>query len=352
MNDQQSLPLVSLVVPVLNEEANIARLYDRLQGICGPLENRYRWELVFTDNHSSDRTFEILTDLAAQDSRIRVLRFSRNFGYQRSILTGYLNAQGDAVIQLDCDMQDPPELIPQMLADWEQGWKVVYGVRRTRQEGGLITPARKVFYRLLNRLSEDPLPLDAGDFRLVDRRVVEELRQLDDAAPYLRGMIAAMGFPQKGFEYDRDARTAGATKFNLRSLVGLALDALFNHSTVPLRLATYFSIAMMGVTLLLAASYFVMRLISADQQLPPGFTTLTLLILFSTTINAFFFGMIGEYLNRIFRQVKRRPLTIVEHELNPLGARSASAGRWASSAVPRPHLTPANAATSRGISAA
>lgn len=335
-NEPRSLPLVSLVVPVLNEEANIPRLYERVCRILKPLESRYRWELVFTDNHSSDRTFEVLGELAKTEPRLRVFRFSRNFGYQRSILTGYLNALGDAVIQLDCDMQDPPELIPQMLADWEQGWKVVYGVRRSRQEGGLITTARKVFYRVLNRMSEDPLPLDAGDFRLVDRRVIEELRQLDDAAPYLRGMIAAMGFPQKGFEYDRDARTAGVTKFNFRNLVGLALDALFNHSTVPLRLATYFSMAMMGVTLLLAASYLVMRFVSADQQLPPGFTTLTLLILFSTTINAFFFGMIGEYLNRIFRQVKRRPLTIVEHELNPLGGLPTFSSRSAPEATSQP----------------
>lgn len=352
MNEQKTLPLVSLVVPVLNEEANIPRLYERLQKIWEPLQDRYRWELVFTDNHSSDRTFEILSEMAVAEPRIRVLRFSRNFGYQRSILTGYLNASGDAVIQLDCDMQDPPELIPQMLADWEQGWKVVYGVRRTRQEGGLITPARKIFYRLLNRLAEDPLPLDAGDFRLVDRRVIEELRQLDDAAPYLRGMIAAMGFPQKGFDYDRDARTAGATKFNLRNLVGLALDALFNHSTVPLRLATYFSVAMMMVTMLLAAGYFVMRMVSSDQHLPPGFTTLTLLILFSTTVNAFFFGMIGEYLNRIFRQVKRRPLTIVEHELNPLGEPSTSQVSSPPRTVLGLHQPPAGATVSRGTTAA
>lgn len=337
MDDRNSLPLISLVVPVLNEEANILRLYERLQRIWEPLQNRYRWELVFTDNHSSDRTFEILTELAAREPRIRVLRFSRNFGYQRSILTGYLNASGDAVIQLDCDMQDPPELIPQMLADWEQGWKVVYGVRRTRQEGGLITPARKIFYRLLNRLSEDPLPLDAGDFRLVDRRVIEELRQLDDAAPYLRGMIASMGFPQKGFDYDRDARTAGTTKFKLRNLVGLALDALFNHSTVPLRLATYFSMALMVVTMMLAAGYFLVRLLADGREWPAGFTTLTLLILMSTAVNAFFFGIIGEYLNRIFRQVKRGPLTIVEHELNPFNAESRTPTALHNVAVARPH---------------
>jgi dolichol-phosphate mannosyltransferase len=315
-----ALPLVSLVVPVLNEEANVARLYDRVCGVMGGLAGRYRWELLFTDNHSTDRTFAILSDLAKADPRVRVIRFSKNFGYRRSILTGYLNAAGDAVVQLDCDLQDPPELVPQMLADWEAGAKVVYGVRRTRQESPAMNLTRKAFYRTIHWLSDDPLPLDSGDFRLVDRRVVEELRKVDDANPYLRGLIATLGFEQKGFAYDRAARAAGDSKFPLRALVRLAVDGLLNHSTVPLRLATYVSVVMLLLTAVGGAGYAAVRLSGYGQDWPPGFTTLVLLILGSTALNALFFGIQGEYLIRIFQQVKRRPLTIVEEELNPARA--------------------------------
>jgi dolichol-phosphate mannosyltransferase len=310
-------PLISIVVPVLNEEDNLRRLYARVREVMGELEPRYRWELLVTDNHSSDRSFEILSELAAADPRVRVIRFAKNFGYQRSILTGYLNAAGDAVVQLDCDMQDPPELIPQMIADWEKGWKVVYGVRRTRSEGPVMTTARKLFYRAINRLSEEPLPLDAGDFRLIDRRVVEEIRKVEDANPYLRGLIATLGFDQKGFEYDRAAREAGRSKFGLRALVRIALDGLLNHSTVPLRVATYASVFMVLAAIALGAGYAALRLTGIGEAWPPGFATLVTLILLSTALNALFFGLQGEYIGRIFQQVKRRPLTIVEHEINP-----------------------------------
>ncbi len=320
MNSSPPRLRVSLVVPVLNEEANIPRLYERVCQVMDELPEPATWELLFTDNHSSDRTFELLTELAAKDARVRVLRFSRNFGYQRSILTGYLNAAGDAVIQLDCDMQDPPELIPAMLADWQRGWKVVYGVRRTRKEGATITLARKIFYRVLNWLSDEPLPLDAGDFRLVDRCIIEQLRQIEDATPYLRGMIATMGFSQKGFLYDRSARDAGETKFRLRDLVKIALDGLLNHSSIPLRLASYASAAMMLLATLLSGCYLVWRMSTAGQGWPPGFATLAILLLVSTAMNAFFFGLQGEYIHRIFKQVKRQPLTIIEQELNPFEA--------------------------------
>jgi dolichol-phosphate mannosyltransferase len=308
-------PLISIVVPVLNEEDNIRRLYDRVCEVMGAMDGRYRWELVVTDNHSTDRSFELLAELAAADRRVRVIRFSKNFGYQRSILTGYLTAAGDAVVQLDCDMQDPPELIQQMLADWEKGWKVVYGVRRTRSEGVLMTATRKFFYRGINWLSEEPLPLDAGDFRLIDRRVVEEIRKVEDANPYLRGLIATLGFPQKGFEYDRAARAAGRSKFPLRALVRIALDGVLNHTTLPLRVATYASAFMVLAAFCLGGLYVTLRLTGLGEAWPPGFATLVTLVLLSTALNALFFGLQGEYIGRIFQQVKRRPLTIVEREL-------------------------------------
>ena len=308
--------LLSIVVPVLNEEANILRLYETVCETMRPLAPRYRFELLFMDNHSTDRSFEILKDLAATDPAVRVIRFSRNFGYQRSILSGYLSARGDAVIQLDCDLQDPPQLIPQFLQQWERGYQVVYGVRHRRREGRGITLARKAFYRIINHLSEDDLPPDAGDFRLVDARVIEELRKFEDASPYLRGTIAAIGFRQIGIQYDRQERADGQSKFRLRHLVGLALDGLLNHSLVPLRLATYVSGTAMVLTFLLLLGYVASRFV-AGADWPAGFTTLVALILISTGLNAFLLAVQGQYVGRIFHQVKRSPLTIVEQELNP-----------------------------------
>ena len=306
--------LISFVVPVLNEEENIPRLYMAVCELMAEMPE-YRWELVFTDNHSTDRSFELLRELSEQDDAVRVIRFSRNFGYQRSILTGLLSSRGDAVVQLDCDLQDSPALVKLFLKHWEEGYHVVYGVRKRRSEGAPITFARKVFYRVVNMLSEHPLPLDAGDFRLIDRRVVDELGRIDDASPYIRGTIATLGFNQLGVPYDRDARKAGESKFRVRQLVGLALDGIFSTSLAPLRLATYASAVIFLLTLIFSTVYVVGRLVSGHEW-PAGFATLTILILLSTSANAFFFGIIGEYMGRIFRQVKKVPLTIIEHELN------------------------------------
>ena len=313
---------ISLVIPILNEEGNIERLYETVNSVVAPLRERYEFEFVFTDNHSTDRSIEILRNLATRDSQVRVLRFSRNFGFQRSILTGFLNATGDAAIQLDCDLQDPPALIVKFLEEWQNGAHVVYGVRRRRREGGLITFARKAFYRLINFLSEHPIPVDAGDFRLLDRRIIEELRLLDDANPYLRGTVAGLGFRQVGIPYDRDARVAGESKFNFNELQKLAFDGILNHSTKPLRLATYCSLAIFLAVLIVIGVYCVARFtVGADW--PAGFTTLTVLVLISTGLNALFFGIMGEYIGRIYRQVKRTPLTIVEESHNALAEEPA-----------------------------
>jgi glycosyltransferase involved in cell wall biosynthesis len=310
----QQKKLISLVVPVFNEEENIFPLYEALIPIMAACASRYDFELVFTDNHSTDTTFEKLTALSARDERVRVFRFSRNFGYQKSILTGYLKSRGDALIQLDCDLQDPPEMIPEFLRHWEDGCAVVYGVRQTRKESALINNARKVFYRLANYLSEDDLPVDVGDFRLIDRKVVEVLREVDDAQPYLRGMIATMGFKQRGIEYHRRGRERGTTNFRFKDLVNLAMDGILNHSTVPLRIATFFGAAVSLVTMLAIVAYAIGRIIFGYDW-PAGFTTLTILILAGISVNALFLGIIGEYLGRIYQQVKKRPMVIVEAEL-------------------------------------
>ncbi len=315
--------LISICVPVFNEESNIEPLYSALLPIMDQLSERYEFELLFTDNHSTDRTFEALEQLAQRDVRVRAIRFSRNFGFQRSIATSYENARGDAAIQIDCDLQDPPALILDFVRKWEEGYKVVYGVRSLRKESWWMNIVRKTFYRIIDWLSEDELPLDAGDFRLLDRCILDELQKFEDNQPYLRGAIAALGFDQIGIPYNRAERQRGKSKFSFGELIGLALDGILNHSVVPLRIATYLGLTISGITFLGLIGYAIGRLF-LGKTWPPGFATIIILILGSLSLNALFLGIIGEYLARIYRQVKRRPLTIVERELNPVGARSDS----------------------------
>ncbi len=307
--------MLTILVPVYNEALNIDPLFEALGPVLAQLEQTHDVELLFTDNHSEDDTFARLQERGRSDPRVRVLRFSRNFGFQRSILCGYLNARGDAAIQIDCDLQDPPALIVQFVQRWMQGAKVVYGVRRSRKEGWLITWLRRVFYRLIDRLSDTRLPLDAGDFRLVDRCVIDELGRMEDYHPYLRGAIAAMGFEQVGIAYDRSERQHGESKFPLSKLVALAIDGILNHSVVPLRLATYTGLVVSVATLVMLVATVVGRLLYGGAW-PAGFATLTVLILLSLSLNALFLGVIGEYLGRIYQQVKRRSLTIVEARVN------------------------------------
>jgi glycosyltransferase involved in cell wall biosynthesis len=319
-----SSKLISIVVPVYNEEENVERLYAVVTETMTPLADRYDWEFVFTDNHSSDRTFELLEDLAGRDPRVRAFRFSRNFGFQRSIWTGYSLARGHAAVQLDGDLQDPPALVPEFLRLWEEGYKVVYGVRISRKEAWWINLVRKLFYRLIDFLSEDELPKDAGDFRLVDRLVLDELKRIHDQQPYLRGSIAALGFRQIGVPYDRAERKLGYSKFSYAELFHLALDGILNHSTVPLRLATFTGLGVSVLTALGLVGYVIGRLFFS-QDWPAGFATTTAIGLVTLSLNALFLGIIGEYLGRIYKQVKMHPITVIERIVDtPLPASVAA----------------------------
>jgi glycosyltransferase involved in cell wall biosynthesis len=307
--------LISLVVPVFNEEESLPLFYPAVRKVIDPLAEVYDFEFVFTDNHSSDQTPQLLLELAAQDPRVKAYRFSRNFGYQRSILTAYLRSSGDAAIQLDCDLQDPPELIVRFLEEWSKGADVVYGVRKSRLEAARWTIARKIFYWLVDTLSEDPIPRDAGDFRLISRRVIEELRRIDEPRPYLRGTIATMGFNQKGIDYARQARVVGNSKFSFYDNVMLALDGIINQSVVPLRMATYVGLGVAALTVFASIGYIIAYYVTGFRA-PAGFTTTTVLILGSLGINAMLLGIIGEYLGRMYLQMKNRSISIVERELH------------------------------------
>ncbi len=320
------MKLISIIVPVYNEETNIEPLYEAAVRAIAPIADKYEWEFVFTDNCSIDRTFERIQQLAARDPRVRGYRFSRNFGFQRSILTGYRLARGAAAVQIDCDLQDPPDLILDFVRLWEAGYKIVYGVRRSRPGSIYLHAMRRFFYRLIAWLSTDSLPNDAGDFRLVDRCVLELLHQYHDENPYLRGFIATLGYRQIGVDYDRGERQRGKSAFNFGSLLNLALDGIVSHSILPLRLASIVGLATAGFAVVMILIYLTLWA-TFHESWPAGFMTLAILVLLSIALNAIFLGIIGEYLARIYRQVTPRPVTIVEQFVDLTGA----AGRAADS---------------------
>lgn len=306
--------LISICVPVYNEEENIDNFYQRICELAEK-ESTYHFEFLFTDNHSEDKTFEKLAALGLQDARVRVLRFSRNFGFQKSIMTNYLHARGAVAIQIDCDLQDPPSLISDFLRYWEQGYKVVYGIRRSRPEAWWLHTLRRLYYRFLDFISEDKIPHDAGDFRLIDRCIIEELRCVDDNQPYLRGLIAAMGFKQIGIPFDRHARTSGKSKFNFPRLMSLAMDGVLQHSIMPLRIATFIGIIVFIIAIL-GATYYLVARVTFHKIWPEGLASSSILILITMGMNAIFLGIIGEYIGRIYRNIKKTSFTIIEASID------------------------------------
>jgi dolichol-phosphate mannosyltransferase len=305
--------MLSIIVPVYNEENNIERAYKAISAELTKIES-IDYEIIFTDNHSTDKTFEKLEIIAAQDPNVRVLRFARNFGFQRSILTGYQYARGDAAIQIDCDLEDPPSMFSEFIRLWRTGNDVVIGLRSQRVERQRMVYMRRLYYRLLDSISDVPHDVDAGDFRLVDKSILDQLRLIDDRQPYVRGLISELAKSQIGIHYKRNKREFDSSKFPLRQLVRLALDGIFSYSITPLRIATYLGIFISLLTSIMLCVYIALRLFS--QSVPPGFTTTTILILFGISINSVFLGIIGEYIGRIYTQVRKRPLVIIEKKLN------------------------------------
>lgn len=307
-------PLISISIPVLNESGNIDALYARLDALGRRMQDKCDLEFVFSDNHSDDETWAMLTELARKDPRVRAIRFSRNVGFQRSILANYLHTRGDAVMQIDADLQDPPEMLESFFEKWQQGHEVVYGIRRKRPESWLLRNFRRLGYWAIDKVSEHPIPRDVGDFRLVDRKVINAVAKVRTSNPYLRGIIAGLGFNQTGVVYDRDARVAGESKFNVSRLVQLGLTAVFNHSVVPLRAASFLGLFMLGLSFIGAVYYLMLRLFHPD--LPRGLASIHVLVLFGIGLNSFFLGIIGEYLLRIYLVVRSDPLAIVQQSLN------------------------------------
>lgn len=310
----EKLPLISISVPVLNEADNLDALYRRLDALGTRMAGKCELEFVFSDNASQDATWTKLTELAALDPRVRAIRFSRNFGFQRSILANYMHTRGDAILQIDADLQDPPELLEDFLRLWQQGYQVVFGVRQGRPESWAMRALRNAGYWLIDKISEHPIPRQAGDFRLIDRKVVAALQKYRSSDPYLRGLIAGMGFRQVGVPYDRQARVAGESKFRLGQLVRLGITGVFNHSVVPLRIASYTGVLLVGLSALGALYYVVLRFLR--PEMPQGLASIHILVLFGIGFQSLLFGILGEYLLRIYLILRAEPVAIVEQSLN------------------------------------
>lgn len=309
-------PELSLVIPIFNEEAIIDELERRLVALLANVESvGDSWEVVLVNDGSRDRSLELLRGLGARDPRFKILSFSRNFGHQMAITAGVDRASGEAVIVMDADLQDPPEVVREMVAKWRQGYDVVYGVRRSRAGETIFKKATAaVFYRLLRAMLGIEIPVDAGDFRLMSRPVVLALRALRERHRFVRGMVAWVGFKQVAVEYDREARFAGETKYPLRKMIRFAIDGITSFSVLPLRLATWLG-SIAGLIAVVAGLWavYVRFFVSA---VVPGWTTIMIFVAFGTSAQLLMIGILGEYVGRIYEELKRRPLYITSEEIN------------------------------------
>jgi len=301
-------PKFSIIVPIFNEEAVIAELCSRLKDTMAKLPGAS--EVVLVDDGSRDRSRDLIREVCASDPRFKLVGLSRNFGHQMAVTAGLEHASGDAVITMDADLQDPPELLPDMIAKWQEGFDVVYGVREDRSSDTRFKRGTaRLFYRILGRLTEFDIPADVGDFRLVDRRVIDAVGRMPERSRFLRGMFTWVGFKQTGVPYTRPERFAGETKYTVRKMVNFAADGVINFSIVPLRLALNVGFVFVALSILGAMVAVGAKLVGAFTI--PGWASITVAVLLLGGIQLFMLGVVGEYVGRIYEEVKARPLYLV-----------------------------------------
>jgi dolichol-phosphate mannosyltransferase len=307
----EQTPIFSIIAPVYNEEEGLPELHRRIAEVMDGVGEP--WELVLVNDGSRDKSAEIMASLHEQDKRVRGLSLSRNFGFQIAVTAGLDHAQGQAVVLTDADLQDPPEVIPEMIAKWREGYDVVYGVRRSREgETWFKLFTAKAFYWVIGRITGIGIPKDTGDFRLMDQRVVNAIRQMPERNRFLRGMIPWVGYKQTGVYYDRAARFAGETNHSsLSKMVPFALNAITGFSYFPLQLATYLGWGIAGISALAILIVIILRLFTENTQLTGQATTLVA-VLFLGGVQLICLGIIGEYLGRIYDEVKGRPMYLVD----------------------------------------
>ena len=309
--------MISVVIPLHNEEPVIPQLLERtLAAARGWNED---FELVLVDDGSRDRSLELIMDVARHEPRIRIVKLSRNFGHQAAISAGIHQARGAAVIVMDGDLQDPPEELHRFIAKWREGYEVVYGIRQQRKESLPMRLAYAVFYRALHMISDIHIPLDSGDFCLMDRKVVDALNfALPEQVRFIRGLRAYIGFRQIGIAYERRERFAGTPSYTFRSLIKLAVDGLFSFSMVPLRLASYLGFLIAIPSFLMGIYFIVIRtfglyVLGHTPEETPGLATLAVGLFFLSGLILIILGIMGEYLGRIYIEVKRRPLFVIDY---------------------------------------
>ncbi len=324
-------PTYSLIIPVLNEVDTLPALLERLVPVLDGLDGTS--EVIFVDDGSTDGSIDVLRNMAVADPRLRVVRLSRNFGHQVALTAGLDHARGDAMVIMDGDLQDPPEVITALAAKWREGFQVVYAVRDERAgESRAKLASARWFYRVLGRLSEVDIPMDVGDFRLVDRCAVDAVNEMPEHHRYLRGMFAWVGFDQTGVRYSRDARHAGRTKYPLRKMLAFAADGIVSFSTLPLRVALGVGFAVSVSSLLAGVAAIIAKL--SNAAFVPGWASLVVVIAFLGGIQLTVLGVMGQYIARIHDEVKRRPQYLVREVVGEAG----DMHRFASSARDAWHL--------------
>ena len=308
---KKSNPTVSIVIPIYNEEENLKILIERLTKVLKEFTSSY--EVIFVNDGSTDNSLSILHSAGKQDKHICAIDLSRNFGHQTALAAGLAYARGSAIVMMDGDLQDPPELIPQLLERWREGYEVVYAIRAERKENVLKKMAYQIFYRILHALSDITIPLDSGDFGLIDRKVVDLINHMPERTRFLRGLRSWVGFRQIGLAYNRDARFSGKPKYSFSKLLKLAFDGVISFSTAPLRFATAIGFFISFISFILILFYVYLFFTTPRV---PGFTTLIIILLFIGGIQLITVGILGEYIGRIYDETKQRPLFIARETIN------------------------------------
>lgn len=313
-------PQLSLVIPVFNEEGTLAELDRRLRALFASLSQvGNEWEVVFIEDGSTDESRRLLASMAASESRYRLVALSRNFGHQFAITAGIDRAEGDAVVVMDADLQDPPSVVGDMLEKHKAGYDVVYGVRKRRKgETWFKRATAAIFYRLIRAITGVAIPLDAGDFRLMSRPVVMTLRALREQHRFVRGMVAWVGFRQTAVYYDREPRFAGVTKYPVSKMLKFALDGITSFSILPLRVATWLGVFAAICAVGIGVWAIAVKVLGLGTV--PGWTTIMFAVALGSSAQLLMTGVLGEYVGRIYEEIKRRPLYIVEQEINPPGS--------------------------------
>ncbi len=308
------MKLISVVTPCYNEEENVEAIYKQVKEVFMKLPE-YSYEHIFIDNASSDQTVSILKSLAKKDQNIKIIVNARNFGHIRSPYYGLLQAKGDAVISIVADLQDPPDLIFEFIKKWEDGYKVIVGVKKESEESPFFFAIRNLYYNLIGKISEIPLVKNYTGFGLYDKFVIETLRKIDDPYPYFRGLICDLGFERAEIKYVQPVRKRGFTKNNLYTLYDIAMLGITNHSKIPLRLATFLGFVLAILSLIVAIIYFIYKLIMWEN-FAAGTAPLVIGLFFFTSVQLFFIGIIGEYIGAIHTQVLKRPLVVEKERIN------------------------------------